>query len=182
MDGEFTDDEDTESERLLWGFGVQKHLKKVDVPKDGTMRLTRFKLLLDEKSDATSHLRCTLEHITEKLKKNRIIEGNVDLVGDFLQQLFLHTKAMLEESAVLRDNMPIEFVLSVPAVWPAKASRTMEAAIRKAVQLSGLGSLKDDGLDDLFIVSEPEAAAACVLEEDNYNIKVNLSTSICFCY
>jgi len=58
----------------------------------------------------------------------------------------------------------------------------MEAAIRKAVQLSGLGSLKDDGLDDLFIVSEPEAAAACVLEEDNYNIKVNLSTSICFCY
>ena len=147
----------------------------MDVPKDGTTRLTRFKLLLDERSKETTALKGKLDQIIKRLKQKGFIKGYEDLIGDYLQQLFIHTKAMLQDSRVLMDNMPIEFVLCVPAVWPSKASRIMQAAMCKAVELSGLGSVTDNGLDNLFIVSEPEAAAACVLEEDSDNVNVSSS-------
>jgi hypothetical protein len=177
MDGEFTDDEDTGYDELLWGFGVQKHMRKMDVPKDGTTRLTRFKLLLDEKSEGTTDLRGTLENVIKRLKRGGVAKSTADFIADYLQRLFVHTKAMLQESGVLKHNMPIEFVLCVPAVWPSKASRVMQVALSKAVELSGLGSLTNKGLDNLFIVSEPEAAAACVLAEDNDNVKVGFSVT-----
>jgi hypothetical protein len=173
MDGEFTDDEDREHERMFWGFGVQKHFKKVDVDKDGTTRLTRFKLMLHEKADATQPVRMEIGHILKKLKRNGIDKGAEELITDYLQQLFVHTKAFLQESNVLRENMAIEFVLCIPAVWPSKGCRILQASLTKAVKHSGLGSLTNNSLDNLFIVSEPEAAAACVLAEDNNDIMVS---------
>jgi len=174
MDGEFTDDDDREYDRLFWGFGVQKHFRKMDIPKDGTTRLTRFKLLLEEKSSEIDDVRNEILPILKKLKKNEIaVRGLADLIRDYLEQLFMHAKSELQAMKLLRDNTTIELVLCVPAVWPSKACRTMQAAILEALQLSGLGSWTNNSLDNLFIVSEPEAAAACVLAEDNNNIYVS---------
>jgi hypothetical protein len=55
------------------------------------------------------------------------------------------------------------------------SARDMQEAMTRGVKLSSLGSVHHSGLDNLFIVSEPEAAAACVLAEDQYDIFVSLS-------
>jgi hypothetical protein len=176
VDGEFTDDEDGKRERLFWGFGVQKHFQKMDIPKDGTTRLTRFKLLLGETSDETVEVRGEILPILRKLKRKDVAVGGLsDLIRDYLEQLFIHTLAELQKKKLLWSNTTIELVLCVPAVWPSKACRTMQVAMLDAVQLSGMGRWTNNILDNLFIVSEPEAAAACVLAEDNYDIYVSYS-------
>lgn len=164
------------SNPLFWGFGVQKHLKNIDIPKDGKRRLTRFKLMLDENSNKTEDLRAELLPVIKNLKRLRLIKQNTDVIGDYLKQLFEHTKSELQRLNEYSVNIPIEFVLCVPAVWPSKACRIMQEAMNNAAKRSELSSLVNDSLDNLFIVSEPEAAAACVLAEDNNDIYVGYSS------
>lgn len=173
LDGEYTDDDDKESYPLLWGFGVQKHLRKMDIPKDGTTRLTCFKLMLENERSKTAKARDEILPVFKKLKKRKVIRGVEDLIRDYLEQLFIHTKAELQGLKLINDNTAIELVLSVPAVWPSKACRIMQTAMLEAVRRSGLGTWTNDTLDNLFIISEPEAAAACVLAEDNNDIYVS---------
>ncbi|PMD30615.1 hypothetical protein L207DRAFT_549324 [Hyaloscypha variabilis F] len=161
------------SDPLFWGFGVQKQLKHIDIPKDGTRRITRFKLMLDEKSEETEDIRAELFPILKNLKRSKMIKHNTDVINDYLEQLFRHTKDELRRLTLYNVNTPIEFVLCVPAVWPSKACRAMQAAMSAAAKGSELGSLVNGGIDNLFIISEPEAAAACVLAEDNNDIYEN---------
>jgi hypothetical protein len=154
---------------LFWGFGVQKQLKNIDIPKDGTRRLARFKLMLDENSTATESIRAELSLVLRNLKKSRLIKQDTDVISDYLEQLFKHTKDELRRLNEYSSSIPIEFVLCVPAVWPSRACRVMQAAMSAAAERSELGSLVNGSLDNLFIISEPEAAAACVLAEDNNN-------------
>jgi hypothetical protein len=48
----------------------------------------------------------------------------------------------------------------------------MQAAMSTAAKRSEFGNLVNGNLDNLFIISEPEAAAACVLAEDSNDIYV----------
>ena len=164
---------------LFWGFGVQKQLKNIDIPKDGTRRLTAFKLMLDEKSEATEDIRAELSIILKNLKKSRLIKQNTDVISDYLEQLFRHTKDELRRLGEYSAKVPVEFVLCVPAACPSRACRIMQAAMNAAAKRSELGGLVDGSLDNLFIVSEPEAAAACVLAEDNNDIYVGCSSIFC---
>lgn len=78
----------------------------------------------------------------------------VDVVADYLSGLYKHTLARLalNYGKEFVDVTPIEFVLTVPAIWSDKArSLTKEAATR-----AGFGSRQDD---KMRMVSEPEAAA-----------------------
>ncbi|PVH69481.1 hypothetical protein DL98DRAFT_522149 [Cadophora sp. DSE1049] len=158
---------------LFWGFGVQKQLKNIDIPKDGTRRLTRFKLMLDETSTATKDIRAELSVTLKNLKRAKIIKQDTDVITDYLAQLFQHTKNELLRLDEYSDYTPVEFVLCVPAVWPSKACRVMQAAMSTAAGRCGFGNLVNGSLDNLFIISEPEAAAACVLAEDNDDIHEN---------
>ena len=160
------------SASLFWGFGVQKQLKNIDIPKDGTRRLTRFKLMLHENSKETEDIRAGLSVILKNLKKSKMVKQDTDVVSDYLEQLFKHTKAELRRLNEYSDSTPVEFVLCVPAVWPSKACRFMQAAMSAAAKRSEFGYLVNGSLDNLFIISEPEAAAACVLAEDNNDIYV----------
>lgn len=157
---------------LFWGFGVQKQLKTIDIPKDGTRRLARFKLMLDENTLATKTIRDEVTPILKNLRKSKAITQDADVIRDYLHQLFNHTKHELQMANEYDDRTPIEFVLCVPAVWPTKACRIMQDAISMAAQLSGLGRLVNGSLENLFIISEPEAAAACILAEENNSIYV----------
>lgn len=163
-----------EPESLFWGFGVQRQLGNMDIQKDDSRRLSRFKLMLDKQNTLTTHIWTELGKILKKLKKMKLIKEDEDIIGDYLTQLFKHTKEQLQDTEDLDSRTPIEFVLCVPAVWPSKACRIMQTAMATAIQRSGLGSLEGGNISNLFIISEPEAAAACVLAENNDSIAVSI--------
>jgi hypothetical protein len=167
------EEEERKSDTFFWGFGVQLQLKRTDIPKDSMKRVTRFKLMLDEKNPLTDHIRAELGTILRNLKISKLIKKDSDIISDYLTQLFTHTRDEMRKTVKLDDSVPIEFVLSIPAIWPAKACRTMQTAMATAAQRSGLGSWEKESLGNLFIVSEPEAAAACVLAEDKNDIFVS---------
>lgn len=78
----------------------------------------------------------------------------IDVVADYLSGVYVHTLERLyqhygKESV---DVTPIEFVLTVPAIWSDKARNLTKEAAKRA----GFGSRKDDRIN---LVSEPEAAA-----------------------
>ena len=161
-----------DTSRPYWGFEVQRQLRRIDEPKDNMSRIARFKLMLDEKNKKTEGIRKELSHTLKVLKRSKQIEENTDVITAYLLQLFLHTKRELQAWHDFTDRTPIEFVLCVPAVWPSKACRIMQSAMSVAAQKSGLRSSYNADLSNLFIISEPEAAAACVLEENQNDIFV----------
>lgn len=172
-EGDHIRDDHGRFDPLFWGFGVQKQLKMIDIPKDATKRLARFKLMLDDKTIETDEIRAQLAPVLNNLRKLKLIKQDTDVISHYLYKLFQHTRDELRQLNDYKENMPIEFVLCVPAVWPSKACRIMQAAMSVAVQKAELGTLANDSLNNLFIISEPEAAAACVLAEDNNDIYVS---------
>jgi hypothetical protein len=50
----------------------------------------------------------------------------------------------------------------------------MQIAMATAIGKSGFGKVDDGSVDNLFIVSEPEAAAACVLADSTQRVKVHV--------
>jgi hypothetical protein len=159
-----TDDDadDEENKDTFWGYEVQKQLRFPDTNRDQNRRMSRFKLLLDE-SDYTSQVRLDLEPNCIELKQKKIIKDKEDVIADYLKYLFSHAKAELVQGHGFSDACPVEFVLCVPPIWTPKASRIMQNNMERAICESGFGSVENDSVDNLFIVSEPEAAAAYVL-------------------
>lgn len=160
---------------LPWGYTVREGLRFPDSPAytGRNIPITRGKLLLD-RSACTKALRKHLRKTLSGLKKNKIIEKDEDVIADFLTCLFHFTKQQLEQKFYLIDNPTIELVLCVPALWTPRARRKMHQATAIAVDRTGLGQTKNNCVENLFIVSEPEAAAAYVLH-GNYEIQVQAS-------
>lgn len=167
---------------LFWGFEVQLELQRTDKPKDGMKRVTRFKLMLDEKNTLTNHIREEIKTVVRNLKRSKLIKKDTDIISDYLTQLLTHTRNELRKTPDFDDNIPIEFVLSIPAVWPSKACRVMQTAIAIAGQRSSLGHWGKESLGNLFVVSEPEAAAACVLAEHRNDIHVGSTSKSFVCF
>jgi hypothetical protein len=155
-----------EDNTFRWGYGAHEawassstHVNSLHAP------LARFKLLLDD-SPKTAAVRDELSVTINKLKKKKIIiQDHREVIVDFLTCLLRHAKSELQ-SAGYDDNYNLEMVLCVPAIWTQKACRIMQTAMAKAMRQAGLpGVDEDNSIKDLFIVSEPEAAAAFVLAE-----------------
>ena len=102
-------------------------------------------------------MRAELDPILRRLKRKKIVKENEDVIADYLARLFMHTKARLEEEGVISDATPIEHVLTVPAIWTAEACRKMQKAMAIAMEQAKFGAV-----ENLFLVSEPEAAASYV--------------------
>ncbi|KAF2175978.1 hypothetical protein K469DRAFT_608704 [Zopfia rhizophila CBS 207.26] len=171
VEQETSDQDDNEeafetSRPRCWGFGVQNHLKKIDIPKDNARRITRFKLLLDE-SEATKEVRDGLVPTLKALQRRKLIQKEEDLFAHYLTHLLENTRNQLQKIGELDGNVHVEFVLCVPAKWPTKGCRVLQAAMRIAAKEAGFGN---DGVCNLFMVSEPESAAACVLAENRDEI------------
>jgi hypothetical protein len=158
-------DEDADNEEnkdTFWGYEVQQQLRYPDTNRNQNRRMARFKLLLDE-SDLTRKVRLDLEPNCKELKRKKIIKHKEDVIADYLKYLFSHAKDELIKDHDFSDACPVEFVLCVPPIWTPKASRIMQTNMERAIRESGFGSVENDSVDNLFIVSEPEAAAAYVL-------------------
>jgi hypothetical protein len=145
-----------------WGFSVHEHFKLPDADRSSFQRITRSKLLL-AKSDYTRELREQLRVTAKKLEALGIIKDSMDLIVDFLTHLLAHTKAQLILSHDFNDNDSVEWVLCVPVAWRRRAVRKMQDALTEASHRALFGRTISNSVENLYIVSEPEAAAAHVL-------------------
>ncbi|KAL8736565.1 MAG: hypothetical protein Q9181_002356 [Wetmoreana brouardii] len=96
-----------------------------------------------------------------------------ELVKDYLTALRSHAERVLRhklpESAL--SSTPVEFVITVPAVWSDRA----QAATRRCAEQAGMGTGSS-----LHIITEPEAAAMYALDAmDPHNIKVGDTFVLC---
>ncbi|KAH8900614.1 hypothetical protein GQ53DRAFT_633221 [Thozetella sp. PMI_491] len=167
------------TDSLRWGYGVHELWSLPSTHLDKSNRaMARFKLLLDE-SPATKDVRDDLKETLDALKQKNILNGPVEVIADFLTCLLRHTRSELEaEGFELSDKGSdnsggIEMVLCVPAVWTQKACRDMQTALALAMSNTGIRGVdrQSNCIDNLFIVSEPEAAAAYALS-NNWQIIV----------
>lgn len=62
-------------------------------------------------------------------------------------------------SLPFEDDFTIGYTLTVPTIWSPGASRVLQSAMEDGIQMSGLGRLSHSSIDNLFIISELEAAA-----------------------
>ncbi|KAL8930746.1 MAG: hypothetical protein Q9208_000287 [Pyrenodesmia sp. 3 TL-2023] len=96
-----------------------------------------------------------------------------DLAKDYLTALRCHAERVLRhklpQSAL--SSTPVEYVITVPAVWSDKA----QASTRRCAELAGMGTGAS-----LHIITEPEAAAMYALDAmDPHNIKVGDTFVLC---
>jgi len=135
-----------------WGF--QATLESVR--KNGSL-LQYMKLLLDPSQEQGSLLAdpLGLSHIRARLPPNKL---PVDVVTDYLGAIKTHALEVLSKNfgTEFWNVIPVEYHLTIPAVWSdAAKALTLQAANR-----AGIGSA-----NDLILIAEPEAAALYCLTD-----------------
>ncbi|KAI1423137.1 hypothetical protein F5Y12DRAFT_759014 [Xylaria sp. FL1777] len=138
---------------LSWGFKIPAGVEAIEW----------FKLLLLNDEDLQSHLRGSSHLDDAKKSLSRLRKNAVQLVGDYLKALWDHALEQIcnAKGQIVIDGMPIEVVLTVPAIWSDYARGRM----REAVELAGILKHRIAGKTTLSFISEPEAAAIATLPE-----------------
>lgn len=101
------------------------------------------------------------------MKASKTIREDIDVIADYLAHFLLHVKKQLISDGIVNIDL-VEHVVTVPIVWSTKALRAMQRAMQTAIRKSECGSI-----NNLFLVSEPEAAAAFILSKGT-RINVNI--------
>jgi hypothetical protein len=169
-----------ETATFRWGYGVHEAWGQLSMHSNPKNRaLARFKLLLDD-SPMTEAIRNELGETLGHLKKKGIISDPHHVLVDFLTCLLRHTKLELR-SFGFDESYRMEIVLCVPAIWRQKACRDMQAALARAMERARFEGVDvgNKSVENLFIVSEPEAAAAYVLETER-SVSVRFSDTPCW--
>jgi hypothetical protein len=86
-----------------------------------------------------------------------------DPITDFLVPVLRHSRRQLIKHEGLIDQCSISFVLTVPLIWDATSLRILQTAMEVAIRETKFGNLSHGSVGDLFIISEPEAAATYLL-------------------
>ncbi|KAL8673655.1 MAG: hypothetical protein Q9168_001910 [Polycauliona sp. 1 TL-2023] len=151
-----------DDEGYKWGFQID----------DFGPRHQWFKLLLDpSQSRNTTGLSSKYPDSTGGMPAYE--QGPEKLVKDYSTALRIHAERVLRnklpQSAL--TSIPIEFVITVPAVWSDRA----QASTRRCAEQAGMGTGSS-----LHVISEPEAAAMYALDAmDPHNIKVGDTFVLC---
>ncbi|KAI8624105.1 hypothetical protein F5Y19DRAFT_481002 [Xylariaceae sp. FL1651] len=154
--------------RFRWGYSVHDIWALPSTHRNPNNKpLSRFKLLLDN-SSKTQTVRDDLLGTLDSLKRRRIINKPLQVIADFLTCLLRHTRSELLEKGY-DDSWKTEMVLCVPAIWSQKACRDMQTAMAIGMDKAKFGGadVQNNSIENLFIVSEPEAAAAYALARDH---------------
>ncbi|KAI1758498.1 hypothetical protein GGR53DRAFT_516970 [Hypoxylon sp. FL1150] len=149
---------------FLWGYGMHEAWSSPATHfKQTSKALNRFKLLLDD--GQTQGIRNSLRSTVKYLSTKKIVESEVGVIADFLTCLLRHAKSQLQLLR-LYDDYRVEMVLCVPAIWTQKACRDMQMALLIAMKMAEFKGVNPShqAIENLFIVSEPEAAAAFTLD------------------
>jgi hypothetical protein len=165
------------TDQFRWGYGVHELWSLPSAHLDrSNQAMARFKLLLDE-SQTTTDVRDRLRETLDTLKRRKIVKSSVDVIADYLTCLLRHARSELNNEG-FDDSYTIEMILCVPAIWTQKACRDMQTALASAMANANFPGvdIRNNCIENLFIVSEPEAAAAYTLAND-WQIKVCLPLS-----
>lgn len=158
------DEDDGVLDLYYWGYGVSKILAGSDTHRDQSRCISRSKLLLDN-SVHTRHIRSQLSKTVKDLRGRALIRDESDIIADFLSHLLSHTKSQMATQYQYNSDCSVEFVLCIPAMWTEKACRTMQNAMTRALRESGFIENSNQDVDNLFIITEPEAASTHVLDK-----------------
>ncbi|KAL9101421.1 MAG: hypothetical protein Q9163_003313 [Psora crenata] len=149
-----------EQDQVRWGFQVD----------DYGLRHQWFKLDLDPtQSRGISDL--SREYPDQHALPPGYSASSEKLCADYLSALRTHTEEVLKHKlpASIIKTTPIEYIITVPAVW----SDSAKAKTRSCAFLAGMGK-------DLQIISEPEAAAIYALHAmDPHSIVVGDTFVLC---
>jgi hypothetical protein len=139
-----------------WGYNARPEIKGIEDGRlDSRNRIIQFaKLLLDEEQRDEHGPRRELRRTLTKLRK-----AKKDVIKDVIREILKHSKTQLERTEGFTENSEVELVFCVPAGWKAKALRTMQEIL-----LEVTAEIKFGILTPFFILNEPEAAAAYMLE------------------
>ncbi|KAH9904408.1 hypothetical protein F4778DRAFT_780375 [Xylariomycetidae sp. FL2044] len=140
-----------------WGYEVHE-ARSSRRGRDENWVISCFKLLLDD-SPVTAPLRHALAPILQRLKQKRIIKSQSTIFADFFTYLLRHIKNELNQEGLYQTH-EIEIVLTIPAIWSQKASREMHTSLVTAMETARFKGSTSGTIENLFLVSEPEAAAA----------------------
>ena len=133
----------------LWGFQIPDSMPRSQWMKLGLVPDTKLGVSSGLASNYKDSRRANVPHHTS-------LDG---VVTDYLRSLREHTTKILQNKiGEALDNMPLEFVITVPAMWPDKA------------KMETLSCAEDAGFGEtskIRIISEPEAAAVHALRTSN---------------
>jgi molecular chaperone DnaK (HSP70) len=122
--------------------------------KDSGPRIERFKLgLYPEAARQQSYVNIKYPDVLRKAPE--LTQKPEDLTRDYLRKLHAHIIANLvrQLGKLVVDTTPIEYILTVPAIWTDKAKDLTRACAKAA----GFG-------DAISMISEPEAAVTYALD------------------
>ncbi|KAF8853665.1 hypothetical protein BDZ45DRAFT_628746 [Acephala macrosclerotiorum] len=166
-----------ESDKYLWGYQALYQQFAADPTRDSIRHIARPKLMLvsSEYTNADrERLRPQLDSLISggfirkfNHKKTQDPRDVQDVITDFMIEVFKHTKLQLTENGGYTPKCPVSFVLTVPVIWSQRSSRVLQYAVEAAIGATGFGTLDHGGVDNLFIINEPEAAAAFLLGKSN---------------
>lgn len=168
--------EDELSVDFLWGYGVPYQMYKANSTRSQRRLVKRAKLMLVE-TEYTNEDRKVLRGTLTGLLKEGIIRRHgkrskaepdmwdaIDPISDYLVKVLQHTKEQLKLLHRFTDQTPVDFVMTVPTVWSPEASRVLQTSVKAAVQATTFGKPGGTTADNIFLISEPEAAATFLLE------------------
>ncbi|KAL2869532.1 Hsp70 family protein [Aspergillus lucknowensis] len=153
--------------RLFWGYGARQYILGIE---DDNLNLKNriiqyAKLLLLEHKRGTPAPRQELRRTLFRARKDE-----KDAIKDYLLQVLKHSKEFLKDREGFSEECEVELVFCVPAGWPTRVIRTMQEII-----LDIANELKLGILGAPYVLNEPEAAAAYILEacSGSENLKVS---------
>ncbi|KAF4216546.1 hypothetical protein CNMCM8980_001983 [Aspergillus fumigatiaffinis] len=139
---------------IRWGYQVEP----------GMLSYSWTKLLLDQGTPLTQYDDSTLETASQTgILKLPTGKTAVDVVADYLSEVYQHILKTISKNITEADLRitPLEFWFTVPAIW---SDRALDAT-RTAAQRAGFGKSSLRPMDQIFLISEPEAAAVTALKK-----------------
>ncbi|TGO36697.1 hypothetical protein BHYA_0117g00210 [Botrytis hyacinthi] len=168
--------EDELSVDFLWGYSVPYQIYKANSTRSQRRLVKRAKLMLVE-TEYTNEDRKGLRSTLTGLLKEGIIRRHgkrskpesdmwdaVDPISDYIVKVLQHTKEQLKNLHGFSDQIPVDFVMTIPTVWSPEASRVLQTSVKTAIQATTFGNPWLTTADNIFLISEPEAAATFLLE------------------
>jgi hypothetical protein len=175
-------DED-DSAGFYWGYHVPYQKYFEHSPRSEDRRIERLKSMLlraeyaqeDQRELRPRINRLITDKIIRKFGKKQVPDSQdvQDPITDFLIPVLRHTRRQLIKQEGLTDQCHVSFVLTVPIIWDPTSLRILQTAMEGAIREAKFGTLSHGSVDNLFIVSEPEAAAT-YLVGNSRNMLVSL--------
>ncbi|KAG4430982.1 hypothetical protein IFR05_013534 [Cadophora sp. M221] len=163
-----------EATEHLWGYQVQYQKYRSSTDRDIMGHIDRPKLLLvgtEWTHGDRKRLRPRLKYLIKRgiIRKygdlNAMEPGDLkDVLVDYFVEILGHSKQQLIEREGYTPECPVTFSLTVPSFWSAHSSRMLQSAVQAAIKATDFGNLVHGSVENVFIVSEPEAAATFLLD------------------